>query len=188
MHRWCVTGAALTLLIASAPAFGQSLADIARKEEARRAEAPKAKKSYSNADLGPGGVPEPEAAPAEDANCYQSKSEGKCVTADELVANSASAAKVVEEAPREDTIRKQAESLRAELANTQREIDQLVAKSENAALPPAQRQLAAETLVLKQPALAGFQRRWARLEQQIKENKLPHAWIEPVPANALPPQ
>ena len=186
MNRWCIASVALTLSIAAVPAFGQSLAELARQEEARRLAAPKAKKTYTNVDLGPGAVPE--AAPAEDTNCYQSKSEGKCVTAEEMVANSAATVKTVEDAPREEPIRKLAGTLRDELASIQKELDSLEAQVANQSSTPARRQQATEQLALKRPTLDGFQRRWARLERQIKENKLPHSWIEPVPPNALPQQ
>ena len=179
-----IAGVALALSIAAAPAFGQSLGDLARQEEARRAAAPKAKKTYSNADLGPGGVPVAEA-PADGDPCYMSKSEGKCVTGEEMLANSAAAAKVVQNAPTEAPIRAEAQKIRDELANLQREIDQLDAQAADAALPAAKRQLANDAMTLKLPGLQGLQRRWARLEKQVKDLKLPHAWIEPVPANAL---
>jgi len=174
-------------LVIAAPAFGQSLGELARQEEARRAAAatPKAKKTYSNVDLGPGGVPEPAPAAADDP-CYMSKSEGKCVTGEEMLAKSESAVKVVQNAPTEAPIRAEAQKIRDELANMQREIDQLDAQAADAALPAAKRQLANDAMTLKLPGLQGLQRRWARLEKQIKDMKLPHAWIEPVPANALP--
>jgi hypothetical protein len=78
LHRtlWTVAlGIAAAALIAR-PVAGQSLADVARKEQERRKAAAsvakpdkdkdkdKAKKVYTNDDLGPGG-PQPEAAPAE---------------------------------------------------------------------------------------------------------------------------
>jgi hypothetical protein len=171
MQGRCIAGVVVALSIASAPAFGQSLAELARQEEARRAAAPKVKKTYSNANLSPGGIRDVAPATAE-GGCDESTSEGQCV----------------EIAPMEAPIRREAETVRGELARVQREIDELVAQSDNAALPEAKRRLSAEQIVLKSPALAGFQRRWARLERQVKDGKLPHVWIEPVPANALPQQ
>jgi len=175
-------------LVIAAPAFGQSLGELARQEEARRAAAatPKAKKTYSNADLGPGGVPEPAPPAAAGDPCFESKSEGKCVPGEEVLANSAAKLKVVEDAPTEAPIRAEAQKIRDELTNVQRELDQLDAQAANASLPAAKRQLANDQMALKLPSLQGLQRRWARLEKQIKDMKLPHAWIEPVPANALP--
>ena len=182
-----VASAALALSIAAAPAVGQSLGSLARQEEARRAAAPKAKKSYSNADLGPGGVPVA-APPTEDGSCYMSKKSGQCVSAEEILANSQAALKVVSQAPTEPPIRREAGAIRAELARAQQEIDQLEQQAADESLTAARRQQATDALAMKRPGLEGFQRRWARLERQIKELDLPHAWIEPVPDNARPPQ
>ena len=187
MFSRCITGVTLALLMAAAPAFSQSLADVARAEEARRGTAKKATKSYSNADLGPGGVRE-EAAPEEagEESCFKSKETGKCAPAEQVIANSAGALKVVEDAPKEAPIRSEADTIRGELARVQAEIDSFQAQEGNASLPVAKRQAATEALRMRRISLDGFQRRWARLERQVKEHNLPHAWIEPVPGNVKP--
>lgn len=186
-------GVALALLMAATPAFAQaqsepqSLGELARQEEARRAGTAKARKSYSNVDLGPGGVPEPAPAAApEDTSCYVSKETGKCAPAEEVIANSAEAAKMPEAAPpSEDTIRREANATRAELSRLQSEINALQAEAVNQSLGGAKRQLAGQTLEMNRQSLERVQRRWARLEKQVRELKLPHAWIEPVPDNAI---
>ena len=186
-----ITAVTLALSLTAAPVFAQSLADVARAEEARRAQAPKSKKVYSNVDLGPGGVPEPapeSAAAATGGPCYMSKSEGKCVTPEAMVEKSEAVTPTPEppNAPSETLVRQQADNVRAELTRIQQDLDALAAQAANESLAPAKRQLAQEQLELQRPTLTGLQRRWARLERQIKDFKLPHAWIEPVPDNARP--
>jgi len=38
------------------------------------------------------------------------------------------------------------------------------------------------------PQMDRTQRRWARLEKSVKDQNLPLAWLEPIPANAIPRQ
>src|SRR6185436_14057979 len=191
MSSRCIGGAALALLISAAPAFAQSqsLGELARQEEARRVAAPKAKKTYSNTDLGPGAVPEPPAAVvADDKSCYVSKETGKCVSPEELVARSEAKVKVVQDAPTEAPVRREADAIRGELSRLQLEIDSLQVQAGNASLTASKRQAAADALAMNRQSLERVQRRWARLEKHVNEQKLPHDWIEPVPANATPQQ
>lgn len=186
MSRPFIAGVTLALSVTAAPAFAQSLGDVARAEEARRAGAAKATKSFSNADLGPGAVRDNTPAPAAVAteSCYMSIKLGRCVSPEEMLANSAETVKVVEDAPREGPIRAEANAVRDELTRLDAQISQLQAQESDASLPAARRQAATETIAMRRLSLEGFQRRWARLEKQVKEHKLPHAWIEPVPDNA----
>ncbi|MDP2389074.1 MAG: hypothetical protein Q8N52_02005, partial [Acidobacteriota bacterium] len=76
-------GAAVVIAVAL-PAYSQSLGEVARQEEARRASAAKAVKTWSNADLGPSEITPPPGAAAVES-CYVSKSKGRCVSPEELV-------------------------------------------------------------------------------------------------------
>ena len=188
MSGRCIAGVVVALTVAAAPAFAQTLADVARAEEARRASAPKAKKALSNVDLGPGAVQQVAAvlAAAADESCYMSVKLGRCVTAEEMVANSAAVVKVVEDPPKEESIRSEANTVRDELNRLQTDIAALEGQESDTSLARAKRQAATDALATRRLSLEGFQRRWARLERQVKELKLPHAWIEPVPENARP--
>ena len=77
-------GIVLAAAAIAAPGYGQTLADVARKEEARRAAVKAPSKVYSNADLKPGEVSL--AAAAEEEPCYMSASLKRCVTAEEMLA------------------------------------------------------------------------------------------------------
>jgi hypothetical protein len=73
--------------VASAQSSGEpNLAEIARQAEAAKATIPKAKKSYTNADLNNGGLPP---APAAPATGFMSASLGKPVSAEEMLKLSA---------------------------------------------------------------------------------------------------
>lgn len=185
MSLRCIAGMTLALSFAAAPALAQSLGDVARAEEARRTTAPKAKKVYSNADLGPGGVPEAVPPPPPPADCYVSKQSDGCVPPEAVVENSEAALKALEEAPKEGPIRAEADTIRGELARLQAEINQLQAQQVDQSLTAARRQAATDMLAMRRGGFEGFQRRWARLEKQVRDYKLPHAWIEPVPDNVI---
>ena len=189
MKSWSIAGMMVVLSIAAAPAFGQSLGELARQEEARRAATPKAKKSYSNADLGADAIVADAAPAAKPAvpGCYDSKTEKACVSGEEVVANSSAAAAKppVADAPKEENYRSQAAAVRDELTRIQPEIEALAAQSVDAKLSADKRQLVTEQLNDKRVTLQRLQNRWARLEKQVKDLKIPHDWIEPVPLNAV---
>jgi hypothetical protein len=180
MRRWI---ACVALSITAAPAFAQTLADVARQEEARRAVAPKGSRVYSNGSLMPGEVRE-QSVLDDTGSCYMSITQNECVTAEQMLENSRSRMTVVENAPKESVIRQQAGALRGELARIQREIDTLKVQAGDERRSATQRQQAENTLADRIPSLAHAQRRWARLEKTIDEHKFPHAWIEPIPPNA----
>jgi hypothetical protein len=79
MIRSCCAALTVVCALAAVPAASQSLADVARQEEARRKNpaAKKAVKSFSNADLAASEIaPSPAAAPAAPAavaGCVESR-------------------------------------------------------------------------------------------------------------------
>ena len=180
-----IAGVLMALSIA-APAFPQSLADVARQEEARRATAPKAARSYSNANLGPGEVSATQATEPE-VSCYMSVKLGRCVSADEILANTAASVTAAQNAPKEPGYRREAESIRKELAYLEKEINALTEQSENG-LSSAKRQLANNALAMKRSQFDDALQRWAKLEKDIRNLRLPHDWIEPVPPQLSNPQ
>jgi len=189
MSGRCFAGVMLTLSIAAAPALAQSLGDVARAEEARRAAAPKAVKSYSNASLGPSAFGSAVTDATEtDPSCYVSIKSGRCVTADEILANSTTNVRTPENASKEPGTRIEARSIREQLASFETEIDALVEQAENENLPAAKRKLAEDALAMKRPLFAHAQQRWARLEKNVNDMRLPHEWIEPVPPQVGNPQ
>ena len=176
-----IAPAYLALSIAAAPAYAQSLGELARQEEARRAVASKAAKTLSNADLQPQDIPSTSpAAPAE--SCFMSISQGRCVTADEMVSLSKDRVVTRENAPFEQTWRRDAASLRSRIESTQSTIATLEAVAAEEGRLPGDKKGAERTLVRLRQALAGYEREWVKLETDAGTKRIPRAWIEPVPA------
>lgn len=182
MQRRCIACVMVTLSIAAAPAYAQSLADLARAEEARRASAPKAGRSFSNADLEPGAIvtaSAPDVSSAE--SCYMSKSLGRCATAEEVL-NISQQIVAGERQQVEAGWRKNAAEIRDEILRlTPRltEIETLMASEGRSA---SQRAATAKLLEQTRTALQNAERRWLALETNAAENNIPRAWLEPVPA------
>ena len=177
----CVT---LTLSIAAAPAYAQSLGELARQEEARRAAANRAVKTYSNATLGPGGVMADLTAPESvvpDSSCYMSKREGKCVPPEALLANTAANYLDAEKAKQKPLWERDAANIRLEAAHLRGELDRFYATAADQGRSDAQRAAAEKHIAMTQPLLERLQQRWARLEKRLKDLNYPRQWIEPVP-------
>ena len=170
------------IVMAAIPAYAQSLGDLARQEEARRAAATKAAKLLSNADLRPQDIREPSAtaaAPVE--SCYVSISKGGCVTAEELVSLSTDRVVTRENAPHEQEWRQEADSLRSRIVGGQRAVTALEATAADQSKSPGERKSAERSVVTSRQALAGFERQWERFEANAVLKKVPRPWIEPVP-------
>ena len=168
---------------ASASAQSQSLGQVAKQEEARRASAKKAAKSFSNDDLGPGAIVSPPAAggaPAAEA-CYRSASTGDCLTADQMIA--ASNAKINHEVTvrKESVWRSSASHIRSLLAKLQDEARVLAVAVADEDRSPAERRSAANMLALKQRSIADQERRWEKLVADAAREQIPREWYEPAP-------
>src|SRR5687768_5110775 len=111
-----ILNASIVVVLTAASTSAQSLADIARHEEARRVSAKKAVKTLSDSDLGPSAITQP--AERGESSCYMSKSEGGCVSAEQLVANSIAGALTKRNAPLERPFRAEAESIRSQIEQT----------------------------------------------------------------------
>lgn len=169
--------AAAGLLAAASLSSAQSLADIARQAEARRATIKKAEKSYTNADLGPDEVtPVPGGVTTAEA-CYRSISLDRCVTADELIANSNSSL-MAEKASQEPSWRQKAETIRGPVRKAKQEIDALSATTDRS---PGERAVAARMLAQRQATLRDLERRWEQLEEDAEQFMIPPGWLDPRP-------
>jgi len=168
------------LIAAALPANAQSLGDVARQEEARRALAMKAVKTLSNADLSPSAIAQPaDATPAE--SCYVSKSLGRCVSAEDLVSTSNAGVVTKANAPFENRWRRDAKSLRSQLETARRGVTVLEATVADEKRSLGERKVAEKALAAAQQALAGFERQWEKLERTASNQHIPRQWIEPIP-------
>ena len=157
------------------------LAEVARQAEAAKATVKKAKKTYTNSDLAsdPRGEPAPAPAPA---SGFVSKSLGKQVPAEELVARSE--AQVESEAvakESEEAWRKRADSVRRQVDRLRERLTELMTSDASRAESPAVRAGNASDIATTRAALESVRKQWARLETSAKELKVPMAWIEPLP-------
>jgi hypothetical protein len=173
-------------VVLAMPASAQSLAEVAKKEEARRTTAPKAVKSYSNADLSPSDLPPPKASEPADP-CYESSSLNKCVPADELLERVNASTPNVELAKEEDGWRRSAEQIRALVLRLQEEIKIPATTAVDESRSAGERALAAGRVAKMSTALRSQQEKWAALEKDAEFKRVPHAWLEPVPPFELSP-
>lgn len=183
MIRSVCAAIAVVTALGAVPAAAQSLAEVARQEEARRKNpaAKKAVKSFSNADLAPSEIaPPPAAAPP--AGCVESASQGKCVPPEEVAAKSA---EVVAADPQvktsETTIRERATRIRERLLKAQQEIDDIASTADNPSRSPGERAAAARIAGQREKMLAGIESQWRALEKQVADEELPREWLAPIP-------
>lgn len=176
---------ALTLVFAlAASAAAQSgepnLAEVARQAEAARSSVPKAKKTYTNADLSSDGLP-PAPEKSAPAAGYMSASQNKPVSAEEMLelSNAKSAADEKQNRPdkfwidQATTIRLQVEKLAARLAQLK-----VVAKNPDALLQKRTEQQIGDI----QYQMERFKKRWAGLEEEARTAKVNLALLLPAPA------
>jgi hypothetical protein len=186
-----IRGACVFVVLAFAlPASAQSLADVAKQEEARRTTTPKAVKSYSNADLKPSDLPPPApAVPAgePESSCYMSSSLDKCVTAEELLTRVNDNTPNVELAKEEDGWRRSAEQIRKQAAKFQSEIAAYTEVADDESRSPGERGTAEAMLARKTASLRTLQERWTKLEKDAEYKRIPHKWLEPAPVFELDP-
>jgi hypothetical protein len=174
--------AVAALLIAATASFAQSLGDVARHEEERRATAKKAAIVLTNGSLRPGEVAPPAGdSPAPALDCYVSITKGTCVSAEEMVANSIAGRLTTENAPFEPTWRRDAESIRSQIQQTRASIATLEGVIADQGRSAGDRRAAEPNLAVARTTLADLERRWEKLERNAANMKVPRAWIEPVP-------
>ena len=170
------------IVMAAIPAYAQSLGDLARQEEARRAAVTQAATKLSNANLRPQDIRDPSSAPASESSCYMSISKGRCVSAEEMLAQS-NAVVVNANAPREQEWRQEAAALRSVIEATQEEIRNLERRLASDRIRPGSETRADEKSLLRsREELVRLERKWARFETAAGVERIPRAWIEPIPA------
>lgn len=185
MTRRLQAGCAVVIIAIATPALAQSLADVARQEEARRTTAPKAVKTYSNADLRPSDVPPPPSLAGEpESSCYMSASLNKCVTADELLERVNASTPNPELAQEETGWRRSAEQIRTQVAKLRSEREAFAATAADESRSAGERALAAGLVAKKEISLRQQQERWTTLEQDAAFKRVPREWLEPAPAFA----
>jgi hypothetical protein len=178
-------GCALVVIAIAIPASAQSLAELARQEEARRTTAAKAVKSYTNGDLRPAENAPPAASePAQ--SCYESSSLNKCVPAEELLTRVNASTPNTELAKEEGTWRRSADQIRSQVTKLQDELESVEATAADESRSPGERAVAAGLVAKKTASLRAHQKRWDTLEKDAAFKRVPHKWLEPVPA--FPPQ
>ena len=176
-----IFSAAIAASLAAAPVSAQSLGDIARQEEARRASAQKAVKTLSNADLDPSSIAAPPGAAPAESSCFWSKSKGQCVSAEEMVATSVAGVPTKENAPFEQKWRDDAEEIRSQIEKTQGSIATLEDAVADEGRSASDRKALEKTLAGARQALARFERQWEVLEMAAGNERVPRKWIEPIP-------
>jgi hypothetical protein len=177
-----IFSAAIAASLTAAAATAQSLGDIARQEEARRASVQKAAKTLSNADLDPSAIVHQSGVAPAVPSCYLSKSTGQCVSAEKMVANSVAGVLTKENAPFEQKWRQDAEEIRSQIEKTQASIATLEGAVADEGRSASDRKALAKTLVSARQALARFERQWEVLEMAAGNERVPRKWIEPIPA------
>lgn len=181
--------AALTLIccVTAAPAWAQSLGDVARKEAERRATAKKAVKSFSNADLNPSEISNPSAAPATTEGATNSATGDQAKPATGSPATDPNAAATQKEAAakpkeqKEPEWRANAEAIRQALQKAQDEYAKFAAAAADTSKSPGERAGTARLVAQQAQILEGVEKRWQRLEKQAEALRVPREWLDPRP-------
>jgi len=158
-----------------------SLGEVARQAEAAKPTVKKAKKTYTNADLG--AEAQRQAAEAAPPTGFMSGTLGTPVTAEEMVARSQ---EKIDEANRaaqsEEQWRQRAESIRLQVTKLQTRLTSLMRPNEaRSANPAAQARQDAEIANVR-VGLAGLDKQWTALELSARETRIPSEWLDPRPS------
>lgn len=186
----CAAVAVLCGVIAG-PASAQSLGELARQEEARRATGKKSVKVFTNASLAPSEIESPvpapapaataAAVPAAPAACDPATSPDKCAATAEAVKSAADAKadpKPQERpAQREEDWRGKADEIKRQLEKARTEYDAVARSADDPSRSPGERASTARIASLHLKMLEGLEQRWLRLEKQAEDLKLPREWL-----------
>jgi len=158
---------------------GPSLAEIARQAEAAAPTTKKAKKSYTNADLGADALPPP--APAAPPTGFVSKTLDKPVSAEELLQRSEQQSQEQLQAsiPAEPQWRKRAERIRTQVNEMQARLTKLLSRPKNP--NAAMQQRTEQEIVQLRAGFGDVRQSWAALEEEARAAKISLTWIEPAP-------
>jgi cytidylate kinase len=184
--RFVWTAAAIAVAV---PTYAQSLGEIARQEEVRRGTGTKSVKTLSNADLDPSATaPAAAGSPVSSVSCYVSKQTGGCISAEQLLANSHAGMLKVESVSPESKWRAEAESIRSQIARTQRSIATLEAVVADPGRSAGDKRFAEQNVAAARQLLTRRERRWENFEADAANQQVPRAWIMPIPVSSPRPQ
>jgi hypothetical protein len=178
MSRRLLIGAAFLFACASTAAAQSGepdLAAIARQAEAAKPTIPKAKKTYTNADLSPDGLP-----PAPVDSGFMSVSQGKPVSAEEMLKLSQAKADADRKVREPDEVWvSQATRIRGQVEKLSTRLGELrgLQKNPNA----AQQKKIDQDIAMIQQQLEGLRKRWTGLEEAARTSKVNTALILPMP-------
>ena len=182
-------------LVVAVPAFAQqpgqpSLADVARRVEADRANATakKATKNYTNKDLS--ALPDLADAPTEEDSSaagkgFMSRTLGKEVTAEEIVKRSEQRPGREQEVASEESWRERSKKIRDDVENLKVRLDRLM----RGAPPtdPSRLQKQQNDIAAIHTSFGQLQSRWDALDRAAKDAKIDMNWLTPAP-QFPPPQ
>jgi hypothetical protein len=167
---------------ASAQVQTPPLAEVARQAEAARPTVKKAKKTYTNSDLGadPRGEPIPatKAASAPTVSTLLDKP-----TAAQSTAATNGAKTDAEAVPQEseESWRSRAKAIREQVAQVRARLAELTTPNKLTEANPILQAAVAGDIKNTRDALGRLRAQWARLEASAREKKISLAWIEPAP-------
>ena len=181
MRRLCV-GAVVLVLMSAAAAAAQSagepsLADIARQAEKAKPAVPKAKRTYTNADLSGGGLPP---APPAAGTAAAAPNGNQTPAAPAAQANGPAAGTAAVEVQNEEVWRRRADRLRDQVKTLQARLADLSSRPPNPNLTLQQR--AEKEANGIRADFVQLRLQWTKLEQDAKAAKVNILWIEPTPA------
>jgi hypothetical protein len=179
--------AIILMAITTDRAFAQEqttppLADVARQAEAAKPNVKKAKKTYTNSDLGadPRGeaTPAPSAAAASTVSALLDKP-----AAAQLTATAPGAKTDTDAVPQEseDSWRKRATAVREQVAQLRGRLTELTTPNKLTDANPILQAAVAGDIKNTRDGLARLRAQWSRLEASAREKKISMAWIEPAP-------
>jgi hypothetical protein len=158
------------------------LGDVARQAEAAKSSVKKAKKTYTNSDLSADTRGEAARPAAAASSGFESKTLGKAVAAEEIVARSdakAEAAAIAQES--EEAWRKRATAIRQQVDRIRSRLSELTTPNKLTEESPILKAAVTAELRNTRAALVSLRAQWARLEASARENKISMAWLEPAP-------
>jgi hypothetical protein len=185
MRRVVCAAVSIACGLIAAPSAAQSLGDLARQEEARRATTTKkAVKSFSNADLAPSEIasPAPAVSTAVATPCDPGVSKDKCPAPEDPAAEPVAAGEDPAMPPQvEADWRRNAEDIRKRLVKARADFDAVSASAGDESRIPGDRAAAERVAAQHQRFIERLERQWQRFEKQAQELDVPTAWIEPRP-------
>lgn len=158
-----------------------SLAELARQAEAAKKAQPKAKKSYTNADLHAASAWQniPTAAPAGTANATAKPAAADSAGKDAGTADSKAAADPGAQNMPEEFWRQRGDFIRGQVEKAKSEIARLNGQPQNPSAALEARK--ANDIKTFQQMLDGAMKQWAQLEGSAQASKINMAWIGPAP-------